>query len=270
MLTHIVEYYWYAKINLAAATKQHYATPLLQGLAFNFKKQSEHHSYRDKTLTLYKQAYLFGQPTCPREITSNENGVDILGVKFRPLGLAKITGINMEYMADQIIPAEDIWGNELEYLCDEMQSAPSIDQSLTVLEKFLMEKYAITALHYRAEHAENAIRLIHETKGTINIKTLQAQTNTSRKTLERAFLHYLGLMPKFYSEVVRFNATKCLMDTTPNCSLSELALNMGYYDSSHLAASFKRFSGLTPTAYATIKAARWNNAHYRENGSVSL
>jgi AraC-like DNA-binding protein len=249
-LTDVVEHYWYAKLALTESAIQHYPTPLMQGLAFNFRKQSEEHSYNGQKLTLHKEAYLFGQPTCPRIITTNEHGIDILGVKFKPLGITKITGINMECMADQIIPAEDIWGNELKLLCDAMQSAPSLEQTLSVLEKFLTNKYLNTSLHYRVKNAENAITLITSSNGTMDIKTLQSKTNTSRKTLERTFEHYLGISPKLYSRIVRFNAVKEMMDRMPIMeNLTPLALDFGFYDGSHFSAEFKYFSGITPSVY---------------------
>jgi len=264
-LRDIVDHYWYSKIDLTVSVVQQYPTPLLQGMAFNFQKKPEQHSYNNKTLRLDQQAYLFGQPVSPRVITSNENGVDLLCVKFKPLGISRITGINMEYIADQIIPATDIWGNEVELLCDEMQSAPTLEQTIGILEKFIIRKYLGTTLHYRINSVQKAIQLIKGSKGILPVNALQQQTNTSRKTLERAFIHYLGLMPKLYSGIVRFNAIKQLMDQTPDLSVSDIAFGLGYYDNSHLAASFKHFSGITPTDYIeTIKMERLKNAHFRE------
>lgn len=249
-LSDVVEHYWYAKAEMTEPAIQHYATPLLQGLTFNFKKQQEQHAFDGEILQLDKQVYLFGQPIGYRQVTTNEKGIDIIGVKFRPLGISKITGINMEYIANRIIAAEDIWGNELELLCDEMQSAPSVEQNLSILEKFLIDKYISTSLHYRVDHAQNAVSLITDSKGTINIKSIQDQTNTSRKTLERAFAHYLGVSPKLYSRIVRFNAVKEILDgNNINKNLTSLALDFGFYDSSHFAAEFKYFSELSPSAY---------------------
>ena len=270
LLSDIVDHYWYTTMELPRSVDQHYPTPLLQGMAFNFKKQTEYHSYHGRTLTLYKQAYMFGQPTCPRVITTNEKGVDLLGVKFKPLGLTKITGINMEHMADRIIAAEDIWGNELELLCDEMQSAPTLEETISVLERFLLHKYTCTRLHYRVSCAQSALDLIDRYNGNIEVKRLQEQTNISRKTLERAFMHYLGLKPKFYSEIVRFNAAKQLMNCSPDLSVSDVSFRMGYYDSSHLGAAFKRFSGTNPTDYMeNLKRVHVENAHFREKGTDS-
>lgn len=249
-LSDIVEHYWYSKVDLESSVVQHYNTPLLQGLTFNFRKLKEQHAYDGKVHELDKQVYIFGQPISHRVSQTSEEGIDIIGVKFKPLGISRITGIEMAYLADRIIAAEDIWGNEIELLCDAMQSANSLEKSLSVLEQFLMDKYIRVNLHYRVNNAHNAIRIIHQSKGAISVKSLQEQTNTSRKTLERAFSTYLGIHPKLYTRIVRFNAIKEWMDQHPaEESLASMALNFEFYDSSHFISEFKHFAGTTPTNY---------------------
>ena len=136
-LQEVVEHFWYSKADLSGAVQQLYPTPVLQGLTFNFRRLAEHHAYEGRILTLSGQAYLFGQPTCARDVTTHEEGIEVLGVKFKPLGITRVTGINMEHIADAIIAAEDIWGRELELLCDEMQSAARLEGAIQVLETFL-------------------------------------------------------------------------------------------------------------------------------------
>lgn len=255
LLSEIVAHFWYSKVDLSGAVLQHYPTPLLQGLTFNFRRLEEHHAYNDKVVTLSKQAYFFGQPTGPREATTHKEGIEILGVKFKPLGIAKVTGINMEHLADQIIAAEDIWGREVELLCDAMQSAHGLAGAIQVLETFLLDKYNKTRLHYRIDQVKDVLSLIEQTHGAITIKELQYQTNITRKTLERAFLNFAGLPPKLYSQIVRFNAAKDGLDKMlASQNLSDWAYDIGYYDGSHFAAAFKRFSGVTPREY--IHAAK--------------
>lgn len=250
ILAHVVEHYWYSKIDLSESVVQHYATPLLQGLAFNFNLKTEEHEFANHKYTLDKSAYIFGQPTCPRVITTNEKGIDILGVKFKPLGITKITGINMENMADKIIAVDAIWGNELELLSDEMQSAPNLESTISVLESFLINKYLHTKLHYRVDSVQNALALIAHAQVNIDVKTLQEKTNITRKTLERAFRNYLGIHPKLYSRIIRFNSIKNVLDrTSMDCNLTALAMDFGFYDCSHFISEFKNFSGLTPHTY---------------------
>ena len=248
-LNHIVEHYWYSKIKLNDAIMRHHPASLMQGLAFNFNKYEEHHTYNGKTLQLNRQAYLFGQSTYSH-LVKNESMVDILGVKFKPLGIAKVTGINMENLADCIIPAESIWGRELNLLCDEMQSASNLQVTILVLEKFLLRKSNQVKLHHRVNNVENALALIENSNGAINARSLQYETNTSRKTLERAFINYLGITPKLYSEITRFNQVKhCLDQDDLQQNLSGLAYDLGYSDGSHLSAEFKRFSNISPGEY---------------------
>lgn len=250
ILSNVVEFYFYYKIDAGLPAVQQYATPLMQGLVFNFNQQPQHHTFNGSTLTLDQKAYIFGQSTCPRVVSGDQNGVEIMGVKFKPLGLAKITGINMAHMADRIIAAEDIWGREFESLCDQMQSARFIDAAIEILQQFLIGKYIHTTLHHHIDTADYALSMVEQQLGNISIRALQGKTHTSRKTLERVFMHAVGLHPKLYARIVRFNAVKDKIDRhIKGVRMSAVAQDFGYYDSAHFTAEFKHFSSVTPKVY---------------------
>lgn len=248
-LCHIVDYYWYVCAGPdEIPQQQHFYTPLMQALVFTFNNDKIEHKLPHRTFTLDKPAYLFGLGTGPCVVTSVS--VHCLGVKFKPLGIARITGINMEHLSDQIIAMDDIWCNELELLWDQMQSMPSLENTINVLENFLLDKYRSVTIDHKIDCAHSAVGLITHTKGNIDIKTLQDQTCTSRKTLERAIVHNLGIAPKLYARIVRFNAAKSKLDSLlTDENITSIALDFGFYDSSHFIAEFKTFSGLTPLGY---------------------
>ena len=63
------------------------------------------------------------------------------------------------------------------------------------------------------------------------------------------FRRATGIAPKRYAELVRFHR---LIDRTPVAEAapwSELAVDGGYYDQSHVIRDFKRFTGFTPAEY---------------------
>ena len=248
-LCDIVDMYWYTKLVLNESVQQDYPTPVMQGLTFNFSKLAEHHSDGSKTVTLYKEAYLFGQPVYPRVVQTHTSGIDILGVKFKPLGIARVTGINMEQLADRIIAAEDIWGAAVGSLCDEMQAAGDTEHAIAVLERFLVRQSVKTSLHYRVDNVDAALSLLECHAGAISVKDLEDRTNTSRKTLERAFLTYLGMGPKLYSRIVRFNTAMQALQQGRHTDIGRLGLELGYYDASHFSSEFKRFAGKSPTYF---------------------
>lgn len=249
-LAEIVERYWYLKMDATNAALQHYATPMMQCLAFNFYAGQDFQATSNKVIKLDKPFYFFGQQTSARFMGSNEKRVHALGVKFKPLGITKLTGINMQYMANNIIGADDVWGREVESLGDEVQSAGSDKRAIDVLEMFLLKKFVQNKLHDRINRVDHALSLIERSHGAINICDLQHESNTSKKTLERAFMNYLGINPKLYSRIIRFNAAKKWIDKSfKNQNFSRLAYNLDYCDGAHFSAEFKRFSDMTPTEY---------------------
>lgn len=249
----VVEYYWYSKVTLTNTLVQHYAAPLLEGLAFNLSKLKEYHQYDGRTVCLDQMAYLFGQPKSSRIITHHGKTLELVGVKLKPLGIARITGINIEQLANRIIPAEDIWGSQVTSLCESMWECRGIEAILLRLEKFLIAQYRKTSLHHRIDNVAYALSLIHAQQGNISIQDIQHDANITKKTLERAFMHYMGLSPKFYSRLVRFNRAKQLMSTSSKLDIMDIACSLGYFDHSHFTADFKCFSGQTPTAYYRSK-----------------
>lgn len=249
-LSEIVEHYWYFKFEMASIGMQHYHTPLIQCLAFNFYTGQDFHAENNQIFNLDKPFYFFGQQTSSRVMGTSEKRVHALGVKFKPLGITKLTGINMEYMANNIISAEDIWGGEVDSLSDKLQSSASGFEAIKALEFFLFKKYIQKKLNHRMNAVEQALLLIECSKGAVNIRDIHFKTNTLRKTLERGFMNYIGMTPKLYSQITRFNAAKEVLDNNiHNQNLSGLAYEMSYCDGSHFSAEFKRFSNMTPLEY---------------------
>lgn len=257
-LIDIVACYWYAAIAPHCHSSQQYNTPLFEGMVFNFTQLKEYRQYEGKTTCMTKTAYVFGQTTsCSIISGTHEDGGYIIGVRFKPLGLAKITGINMVHLANKSIDAEDIWSRELKWLCEAMRECKSPEATILVLENFLKEQRRKVHLHDRAKHVGQAISLMKAQKGNITGEVLQNLTNISRKTLERAFVNFHGLKPKIYNRIIRFNIAAQLMDNGTHQNLTELAYRLGYFDQSHFIRDFKQFSAKTPTEYfRTIEAER--------------
>ncbi len=250
-LQHVVEHYWHFVVQLHISLEQTFQTPLLQGMTFNLKEMPEDLIFKGKTLKMDKPVYLFGQSLQPRLSLSNSNGIDIIGVKFKPLGIYKLTGINMQHIADETIDAEDVWGNEISLLCERMYHAQSTKDAIILLDSFLLGKLNKQSGINKQPCVEHALHLIQHSHGNINIKNLQKETHTSRKTLERAFVNQLGIFPKLYSRISRYNNVKESIQKSSSIHWQEIYYQFGYYDQSHFISEFKQFSGKTPTEFLT-------------------
>ncbi|MBY8962147.1 helix-turn-helix transcriptional regulator [Flavobacterium sp. D11R37] len=89
---------------------------------------------------------------------------------------------------------------------------------------------------------------IHSTNGQISIYELSKKNFTTVRQLERNFKKHIGLSPKEYSNIIRFqNALRLIRNSKQDRSLLDIAFECGYYDHSHLSNEIKRNTGLSPS-----------------------
>jgi AraC-like DNA-binding protein len=84
---------------------------------------------------------------------------------------------------------------------------------------------------------------------------LAEETNLSQKQFERQFERVVGMMPKRYVRLARFQKLVGWLrrrDSTE--SWAALAARFGYYDHSHLVKDFQAFAGTTPSEFTAATA----------------
>jgi methylphosphotriester-DNA--protein-cysteine methyltransferase len=81
----------------------------------------------------------------------------------------------------------------------------------------------------------------------ISTHALLNKVRISQRHLERLFREYVGLSPRQYMRVTRFETAVGHLHKTD--SFTRLALDLGYYDQAHFNHDFMEFTGLHPTAY---------------------
>ena len=100
----------------------------------------------------------------------------------------------------------------------------------------------------RNNQLQSVVNDIHSTNGQISIVELSKRNFTTVRQLERNFKKYIGLSPKEYSNIIRFqNALSIIKNSNQNRSLLDIAFECGYYDHSHLTNEIKRNTGLSPS-----------------------
>ena len=77
------------------------------------------------------------------------------------------------------------------------------------------------------------------------------QAGVSRQHLTRVFRDVVGLTPKLYCRLVRFQAGLVYAGCGSSVDWAGVAQHLGYADQSHMIAEFKQFSSLTPRQLAS-------------------
>lgn len=89
-----------------------------------------------------------------------------------------------------------------------------------------------------------------EARGALAVSEVAAAAHATVRTLERKFKQSSGHTVKDVAGLMRFEQARNRLWTEPETSLAALAQELGYTDQSHLSREFKRYSGMTPSAFA--------------------
>jgi AraC-like DNA-binding protein len=92
------------------------------------------------------------------------------------------------------------------------------------------------------------------------------EAGLSHRRLLTLFSGDVGLPPKRFCRILRFQGVHAAAQRTLRIDWTDLALSCGFYDQPHLANEFRRLSGLTPRQYEQALEAR----HHLLRGHVAM
>jgi len=114
-----------------------------------------------------------------------------------------------------------------------------------ILERFLLAH----AAWEQQPHPAVTFALASFQAGRHSISEVTAQLGLSPRRFIHLFKEAVGLTPKVYCRVLRFQDTLRLIENNQQISWADLALSCGYFDQAHFIHDFQAFSNLTPQAY---------------------
>ncbi len=177
------------------------------------------------------------------EIESNGK-TGFIAVRFYPWGAYHFFNEPVHNFLDNTIAASKLWADDSRRIILELKSLHTLEKRFKSVEHFLLNM--LTKYQRNETQTDEAVKLIRNTKGSLNIDEICSETGFTKKQLERKFLSLVGTTPKIFSRVCRFLNICHHMEEQKGKSLTQLAYECGYYDQSHFINEFKEFSGFTP------------------------
>jgi AraC-like DNA-binding protein len=98
-----------------------------------------------------------------------------------------------------------------------------------------------------------AITALRRNPARALIEPVQRASGCTPAQFIRRFEQAVGLTPKRYARVLRFNTMLPLLVRAGPRDWAQLAAAAGYFDQSHLIHEFRRLAGLTPGAYRPVQ-----------------
>jgi len=185
---------------------------------------------------------------------STAGHVDTLAVRFRPGAAAYFFDLPLHELTDQRADLHALWGRDsAEQLAESLWAHSLPDRMrLDKLERHLLCRLFTRQNGRSAGVVEGAITAIERSGGSLRIESLALSLGVSRQQLAKEFRTRVGITPKMFARVCRFQrATQDINIASANqIDWSQLALDHGYFDQSHLIHEFQEFSGSSPDCFA--------------------
>ena len=86
----------------------------------------------------------------------------------------------------------------------------------------------------------------------VAVGAIAAELQLSRRRFIEIFTRDVGMTPKRYARVRRFQRALSLATTCPSRAWAQLALDCGYYDQAHLCREWAELTGLSPSAVVAL------------------
>jgi methylphosphotriester-DNA--protein-cysteine methyltransferase len=202
--------------------------------------------HADGTLESQPRSIIAGQMRSSAMIEPSGR-VDLFGVRFQHAGASPFFRFPLNELTDNIVSLEFVWGRKGREIAERINEAPTAESRAEILEDALAGLLAKNSASDRV--VETASRLITENMGLTAIDRIADSIGVNGRRLERRFQQSLGLSPKRFSRIIRFQNFLAAVRSGPSASILDTALSFGYYDQAHLIREFREFSGKTPLAF---------------------
>ena len=175
-------------------------------------------------------------------------GIDhlIIQVRFQPGVLYKLLGrMPITEFNGIEIDAEFLSDYELKVLNNKLSETNNYNKMIDLIEAYFLKR--IGKLKIEILPIDKAISHLKNSDQSASLSWLADQACLSTRQFERNFIYQMGMSPKFYARIARFDRAFKLKQAKTEMSWQHIAYSCGYYDFSHLMKDFNQFAEVTPS-----------------------
>jgi AraC-like DNA-binding protein len=240
-LHRFLECFWTLESNLSGGPPERILPDGCVELILNFGDQfTEYKS--DGRLQRQPSRFLVGQMTGPTVIAPTGR-IELVGIRFRPGGTVPFFRVPIYELNNQVVELSSLSDRLERFAQGELADAGAMGDRVSRLQDFLLTLLSDESESWVIQIAD----FILECRGCISMDQVAHAAGVSNRQLERKFLSEVGLGPKLFSRILRFQQVFQAIDRQ-NPNWAEIAIDCGYYDQAHLIRDFRAFAHESPSA----------------------
>lgn len=178
-------------------------------------------------------------------ISAHENS-EMFVIQFKPYGAYPFFHFPMKDLTEKILPGQEVLGDELLDVRSRVYKQSSSRDKFEVAEQWLTKRFDPTETP--PEELLEIIEELQEKSATEYPEITDSYPHTQKHLIDQ-FKKYVGLTPKYFQRILRFNEILEKIRNNENIAWSEVAYQCQFSDQSHFIKEFKHFSGFNPEEF---------------------
>jgi AraC-like DNA-binding protein len=217
-------------------------------LVFHFNDPFLSH-FSDGESAVQPRSFLVGQMKRFLEIEP-AGRMGLIAVRFRACGAYLFIPHSLRAIADEVVDLREVWTEHAGEWTERVALARGWEQRLRIIEEALLE--TLHSNGHRDQVVDRCLQLIASNFGQLSVTKLAAELGVTNRQLLRRFESAVGVSPKEFSRVSRFLHALGHLKKGTHCTLTETALECGYFDQAHFNHEFREFAGMAPAEFWTF------------------
>lgn len=240
-LAEIVDYYFFIDISVSELSRQpEFIIPFPRitfGYFFEHPFLVSNLSKKETVTTNIAISKISTQKIVVQPITEK---IKIIGAHGKPFALAYLTKEPVNKLP-WLINTEELFGTIATDFIKRISTCTNKEQMFDEVERVFTDNVLIRDLSLITE----AIRLIEENAGSIDVTTLSKQLSVSDRTLRNHFYDHIGCSPKEYLRIVKMKQVAYQLKYQDK-QLSDITYENEYFDQAHFINEVKNLTGYSP------------------------
>lgn len=176
-------------------------------------------------------------------------GQDFWAIKvvLQPTVLYHLIGSHIQKITNTFLDAEDVWGNNVRLISEQLNYCTDLNEMLNLIESFIGD--LIKKRNHALHPIDKVSQFMLQREDFGSLASNADQSCLSVRQYIRKFEERIGINPKMFSRIIRFDRTFRMKNNQPHLDWLYIALANDYYDYQHLVKDFKAFTHLTPTVF---------------------
>ena len=194
------------------------------------------------------QTLFFGANQLPLKVRV-QGSFEVVGFAIRPSGWRALFEQSHREFTDKMMQLQDVWGDIANSIQNGVENASTDAEKISAMEAGIRERIEQIGTH-KVDPQMAKFEVFARTDSGIKVDDAAREVGLSIRQLERRCNMAFGLTPKSVLRRSRFLDMASAMRGFSTPSEAHLA-ELRYFDQSHVAREFKRFTHMTPTKFAS-------------------